>query len=109
MRGKGSKQMKAVPVNHKVEPGQKKDANDRMAEQSGFLVGPESESESAEGNDTRMEIRYSEYRAVDGLQYPHLQRIKIVAAGKEGEFGMKVKAVKHNETFEGSIFCKPSA
>ena len=76
---------------------------------TGFLVRQQSEFKNAEGNDTRVEIRYSEYRAVDGLQYPHLQRIRIFAAGREIEFGMKVKEVKHNEKFEDSIFSKPSA
>ena len=64
---------------------------------------------NGKGDDTRVEIRYSEYRAVDGIQYPHVQRIKIVAAGQELEFWMKVKEVKHNEKLEDSIFRKPSA
>jgi len=90
---------------------------------TGFLVRQQSEFKNAEGHDTRVEIRYSEYRAVDGLQYPHLQRFRISAAGQEIglgmkvielgmkviEFGMKVKEVKHNEKFEDSIFSKPSA
>ena len=75
---------------------------------TGFLVRQQSEFKNAQGNHTRVENRYSEYRAVDGLQYPHLQRIKIVAAGPEIEFEMKVKEVKHNEKFEDSSFCKPS-
>jgi hypothetical protein len=57
----------------------------------------------------RVDTRYSEYRAVDGLQYPHIQRFKFILAGREIEFGMKVKEVKHNEKFEDSIFSKPSA
>ena len=69
----------------------------------------QSEFKNAQGNDARVEIRYSEYRAADGLQYPHVQRIKIVAAGQELEFWMKVKEVKHNERLEDSIFRKPSA
>jgi len=76
---------------------------------TGFLVRQQSEFKNAEGNDTRVEIRYSEYRAVDGLQYPYLQRFKIVIPGLEIELGMKVKEVKHNEKFEDSIFSKPSA
>ena len=76
---------------------------------TGFLVCWQSELKDAAGNDTRVEIRYSEYRAVDGLQYPHLQRLKFVTAGQELEFVMKVKEVKHNEKFEDSIFSKPSA
>ncbi len=75
---------------------------------TGFLVRWQSEFKNAEGNDRRVEIRYSEYRAVDGIQYPHLQRIKIVAAGPEIEFRMKIKEVKHNEKIEDSIFSKPS-
>jgi zinc protease len=76
---------------------------------TGFLVRQQSEFENAQGPDTRVEIRYSEYRAVEGLQYPHLQRSKFVVAGQEIEFVMKVKEVKHNEKFEDSIFSKPSA
>jgi hypothetical protein len=77
---------------------------------TGFLVRWQSEFKNAQGNDdARVEIRYSDYRAVDGLQYPHVQRFKIVAAGHDIELGMKVKEVKHNEKFEDSIFSKPSA
>jgi len=76
---------------------------------TGFLVRQQSEFKDAEGHDTRVEIRYSEYRAVDGLQYPHVQRFKISLAGQALEFVMKVKEVKHNEKFEDSIFSKPSA
>ena len=74
-----------------------------------FLVRQQSEFKNAEGNPTRVEIRYSQYRAVDGIQYPHVQRIKIVAAGQELEFWMKVKEVKHNNKLADSIFRKPSA
>ena len=76
---------------------------------TGFLVRWESEFKSAEGNDTRVEIRYSEYRAVDGLQYPHVQQLKFYRAGQEIEFRMKVKELKHNEKIEDSSFRKPSA
>jgi hypothetical protein len=53
-------------------------------------------------------MRYSDYRAVDGLQYPHRQQLKISAAGQDIEFGMKVKQIKHNEPFDDAIFSKPS-
>ena len=76
---------------------------------TGFLVRQQSEFKNAECNARRVEIRYSEYRAVDGLQYPHVQQFKIFAAGQEIELGMKVKEVKHNEKFEDSLFSKPSA
>jgi hypothetical protein len=72
-------------------------------------VRQQSEFKNAEGNDTHVETRYLEYRAVDGLQYPHHQRFKIVIPGLEIELKMKVKEVKHNERFEDSIFSKPSA
>ncbi len=75
---------------------------------TGFLVRRQSESKNAEGDDVRVEIRYSEYRAVDGLQYPHVQRYRIVTPGQEIELRMKVKEIKHNEKFEDSIFRKPS-
>jgi hypothetical protein len=75
---------------------------------TGFLVRRQSEFKNAQGDGTRVEIRYSEYRAVDGLQYPHVQRLKFVAAGRETEFGMKIKEVKHNEKIEDASFSKPS-
>jgi hypothetical protein len=75
---------------------------------TGFLVRRQSEFKNAAGNDVRVEIRYSECRPVDGLQYPHLQRLKFVLPGRETEFVMKVKEVKHNEKIEDSIFSKPS-
>jgi zinc protease len=91
----------------KPTPGSKERFS--FSAKTGFLVRRQSESKNAQGNETRVEIRYSEYRAVDGLRYPHLQRIRIVAAGQEIAFGMKVKEVKHNEKLEDSIFSKPSA
>ena len=75
---------------------------------TGFLVRQQSEFRHAEGQDTRVEIRYAEYRAVDGLLYPHVQHFKISAAGPELEFRMRVKEVKHNDKFEDSSFRKPS-
>jgi outer membrane lipoprotein-sorting protein len=74
---------------------------------TGLLVRRQTDFKNAAGNDARVEFRYSEYRAVDGLQYPHLQRFKFVSPGREIEFVMKVKEVKHNEQFEDSIFRKP--
>jgi zinc protease len=75
---------------------------------TGLLVCWQSEWKNTEDENMRVDIRYSEYQAVDGLQLPHLQRLKFVAGGQELEFVMKVKAVKHNEKFEDSIFSKPS-
>ncbi len=75
---------------------------------TGLLVRQQSELKNAEGDDLRVEIRYSQYRAVDGLQYPHAQQIKFSGVGHEVELGMKVKEVKHDEKFEDSIFRKPS-
>jgi hypothetical protein len=75
---------------------------------TGFLVRQQSACQNAEGHDLRVEIRYAEYRAVDGLQYPHLQRFRISTAGQDLEFVMKVKEVKHNEKLADSIFRKPS-
>lgn len=76
--------------------------------QTGFLVRQQSEFKTADGNDGRVDTRYLEYRAVDGLQYPHLQRFKIVADGQEIELTMRLKEIVHNEKFEDSVFSKPS-
>jgi hypothetical protein len=76
--------------------------------QTGFLVRQQSEFKTSAGNDARVDTRYLEYRAVDGLQYPHLQRFKVVADGQEIELTMKLKEIVHNEKFEDSVFSKPS-
>jgi hypothetical protein len=51
----------------------------------------------------------AEYRAVDGLQYPHVQQLRISGAGQEIEVRMKVKEVTHDEEFEDSIFSRPTS
>ena len=76
---------------------------------TGLQVRQQSEFKNAGGNPTRVEIRYSGYRAVDGLQYPHVQLFTLSADSLELEFRMEVKEVRHNEKFEDSIFSKPSA
>jgi hypothetical protein len=80
-----------------------------FSSKTGFLVRQQSEFNSAEGNNMRVETRYSDYRAVDGLHYPHVQQLKFSLPAQEIGFKMKVKEVKHNEKFEDSIFSKPSA
>ncbi len=75
---------------------------------TGLLVRRQSEFKNAEGQEVRVEVRYSDYRAVEGVQYPHAQRFKISPVGQGSELGMKVKGVKHNEKFDDSIFRKPA-
>jgi hypothetical protein len=75
---------------------------------TGLLVRRQSEYKNAEGVDLRVELRYSDYRPIDGLQYPHLQQLKFSIAGQDLEFTVKVKEIKHNEKFDDAIFGKPA-
>ncbi len=54
---------------------------------TGFLVRQQSELKNAKGHSARVEIRFSEYRAVDGLQYPHVQQIRTQQPGGNSNFG----------------------
>jgi len=74
---------------------------------SGLLVLQESEFEGPQG---KLGVRFqmSDYRAVDGIKYPHSMKFKIDAGGQEFEFAIKVKEVKHDVTIEEAKFAKPN-
>lgn len=75
---------------------------------SGLLVREQSEGKDAKGVEGAIETSHADYREVDGLKYPHLNKTRISVGGHEilnVEF--KVKAIKHNEKFEDAIFSPP--
>lgn len=75
---------------------------------TGLLVRQDSEFEGPQGvvNVTALP---QDYRAEDGVKYPHLIKIKFSAGGQTFEFTMKVLEVKHNVKIDDAKFAKPSA
>jgi acetyl esterase/lipase len=75
---------------------------------TGLMVRQQTQFKNQEGADVALEMNYADYREVEGLKYPHLQKLKISAAGQElfsTEF--KVKSIKHNEKLEDALFTSP--
>lgn len=76
---------------------------------SGLLVRQDSEFEAGEGR-MKLQVLFSDFRAVDGIKYPHLMRFKMdIPNQPNAEFSIKVKEIKHNEAIDDSKFAKPNA
>jgi len=75
---------------------------------SGLLVRQESEFTGPQGK-ISADIRSEDYRAVDGVKYPHLLKIKMNAGGQDFEFSLKVVELRHNVVIEDAKFAKPAS
>jgi len=76
---------------------------------SGLLVRQQSEFKNKDGNDAAVDAELSDYREVDGIKYPHVQKFKILVDGQQVfDFGLKIKEIKHNEKIDDAKFAKPA-
>ena len=76
---------------------------------SGFLVREELNAKNDEGVEAQIETTHTDYRDVDGLKYPHVNKTRISAGGQEiFNIEFKVKAIKHNDKYEDELFAPPS-
>jgi hypothetical protein len=75
---------------------------------SGLLVRQESEFTGPQGK-ISADIRSEDYRAVDGVNYPHALKIKMNAGGQEFEFSLKIIELRHNVPIEDAKFAKPAS
>ncbi len=73
---------------------------------SGLLIRQESELEGAQGK-LNLAVRMDDFRAVDGVKYPHSLKFKMNMAGQDFDFAIKVKEIKHNVALEDAKFAKP--
>lgn len=78
-----------------------------FSSKSGLLIRQESEFEGPEGKFS-LAVRQDDYRAVDGIKYPHGMKFKLGAGGQEFEFAIKIKEVKHDTAIEDAKFAKPT-
>lgn len=80
-----------------------------FSERTGLLVRQQSTAKTADGNELGIETANSDYREVDGIKYPHLQKLTIIAGGVPlFEFELKVTEIKHNEQIDNATFAKPA-
>jgi len=73
-----------------------------------LLIRQESELEGPQGRITVSQLA-QDYKAVDGIKYPHLLKMKISAGGQTFELNWNVTEVKHDVKIEDAKFTKPSA
>ncbi|MDH7502508.1 MAG: hypothetical protein QHJ82_07330 [Verrucomicrobiota bacterium] len=79
-----------------------------FSSKTGLLVRQESQFQTAQGA-VKTEARMSDYRTVDGLQFPFLLKVKAEAPGQDpAEFTIKVSEVKYNVPVSDSLFAKPA-
>jgi zinc protease len=75
---------------------------------TGLLIRQESELQGPQGQ-IIVTLLAQDYKAVDGIKYPHLLKIKISAGGQTFELNWNVIEVKHDVKIEDAKFTKPSA
>ncbi len=76
---------------------------------TGLLFKTRVEYTDSDGNELQMDSKFSDYRTVDGIHYPHAQHTKVTPRGQPSfEMGLKIKEIKHNEKIEDSVFSKPT-
>lgn len=83
--------------------------NFSFSKKNGLLVKVRGELKRADGTELQVEVRFSDYRVFDGINYPHILRTKITPRGQPViEMELKIKEIKHNEKIEDSVFTKPT-
>lgn len=76
---------------------------------TGLLVKTQVNYTNSDGAEMQLDAKFSDYRIVDGINYPYSQHSMIAAQGQPSfEMELKIKEIKHNEKIEDSIFTKPT-
>jgi hypothetical protein len=73
-----------------------------------LLVRQDSEYQGAQGP-VNVSMLAQDYKAVDGIKYPHLLKLKFSVGGQSFDFNMNVTDVKHEVKIEDAKFAKPAA
>lgn len=74
---------------------------------TGLLLRQDSEFSTIQGKVTS-KAAFSDYRAVDAVNFAHMIKGSLNMAGQELEFTLKITEIKHNTKMEDSKFSKPS-
>jgi hypothetical protein len=79
-----------------------------FSKNSGLLLRQDSEFSTGQGKIVS-KAAFSDYRQVDGINFPHAIKGSINAAGQDLEFTLKITELQHNVKMEDSKFAKPGA
>jgi hypothetical protein len=79
-----------------------------FSKNSGLLLRQDSEFSSGQGK-IISKAAFSDYRQVDGVNYPHAIKGSINSAGQDFEFTLKITEIQQNVKMEDSKFSKPGA
>ena len=79
-----------------------------FGQSSGLLLRQDSEFSTSQGKVISKAV-FSDYRLVDGVNFPHAIKGTLSMAGQELEFTLKITEVQHNIKMEDSKFSKPAA
>ena len=80
-----------------------------FSSKTGLLVRNQADFQNNEGNQVTVETDLSDYRDVEGIKYPHVQKINVLAGGQPlFNLVLTVKEIKHNETIDDAKFAKPA-
>ena len=72
-----------------------------------LLLRQESQYEGQDGA-VNVNILPQDYKALDGLRYPGVMKMKFSSGGRDYEFSMKFLNVKHNVEIDSAKFAKPA-
>jgi outer membrane lipoprotein-sorting protein len=72
-----------------------------------LLLRQESRYEGQDGA-VNVNVLPQDYKALDGLKYPGVMKIKFSSGGQDYEFSMKFLNVKHNVEIDSAKFAKPA-
>lgn len=91
------------------KPSASSKARFSFSEKTGLLVRQLATAQTPDGGELGIETELSDYRDVDGIKYPHVQKLKILAGGQPlFGFDLKVKEIKHNAKIDDAVFAKPA-
>jgi outer membrane lipoprotein-sorting protein len=79
-----------------------------FSKNSGLLLRQDSEFSTGQGK-VVSKAAFSDYRQVDGINYPHAIKGSINAGGQDLEFTLKITEIQQNVKLEDSKFSKPGA
>lgn len=79
-----------------------------FSEQSGLLIRQESDLETPQGA-MKAASFLSDYRAVNGVKYPHNIKVSVQVGAQNMELTIKVSQVEQNKPLPDSRFAKPAA
>ncbi len=75
---------------------------------TGLLVRRESQFQGPQGQ-INVTLLAQDYRAVDGIKYPYMLKIKLSSGGRTFELNWNVIEVKHGVKIEDAKFARPQA